>query len=217
MPVSHRYSNFFWWWTQLPETCREVEISILRSSVHLVGFIWNRLYWDVRPTKHKILYRSWKKRDCIFELSVISIMYPLLRILDLYNFISVWNSEFVLCSLHSFCRQTWTQYTSEHNLELLCSISHNTLLNLFTVPHFSSGTTALKTTSSCGLLCNWTACLYSSHSNTPLIFLFPVRHEWRCLEGAPSVWTTQTVFWNFLLFGILLLLQSLFSDFVSLP
>jgi len=25
--------------TQLPETCREVEINILRSSVHLVGFI----------------------------------------------------------------------------------------------------------------------------------------------------------------------------------
>jgi len=28
--------------TQLPKTCREVEINILRSSVHLVGFIWKR-------------------------------------------------------------------------------------------------------------------------------------------------------------------------------
>jgi len=26
--------------TYLPETRREVEINILRSSVHLVGFIW---------------------------------------------------------------------------------------------------------------------------------------------------------------------------------
>ena len=28
--------------TQLPETCREVEINILRSSVQLVSFIWKK-------------------------------------------------------------------------------------------------------------------------------------------------------------------------------
>ena len=28
--------------TQLPETCREVEINMLRSSVHLVGVIWKK-------------------------------------------------------------------------------------------------------------------------------------------------------------------------------
>jgi hypothetical protein len=43
--------------TQFPETCTEVEINVLRSSVHLVGFIWKRLYRDVRSTKHKIQHR----------------------------------------------------------------------------------------------------------------------------------------------------------------
>ena len=38
--------------TYLPKTCREVEINILRSSVHLVGFIWKKLYRDARSTKH---------------------------------------------------------------------------------------------------------------------------------------------------------------------
>jgi len=38
----------------MPETCREVEINILRSSVHLVGLICKRLYRDARSTKHKI-------------------------------------------------------------------------------------------------------------------------------------------------------------------
>ena len=37
--------------TQLPETCTEVEINILRSSVHLVGFIWKGLYREARSTK----------------------------------------------------------------------------------------------------------------------------------------------------------------------
>jgi len=37
----------------LPETCREVEINILRSGMHLVGFIRKRLYRDVRSRKHK--------------------------------------------------------------------------------------------------------------------------------------------------------------------
>jgi hypothetical protein len=36
--------------TQLPETCTEVEINIPRSSVHLVGFIRNRLYRGARST-----------------------------------------------------------------------------------------------------------------------------------------------------------------------
>ena len=40
IPLSHRYSKFFLMMgTQLPETCTEVEINILRSSEHLVGFI----------------------------------------------------------------------------------------------------------------------------------------------------------------------------------
>ena len=38
--------------TWLSETCRKVELNILRSSVHLVCFIWKRLYRDVRSTKH---------------------------------------------------------------------------------------------------------------------------------------------------------------------
>jgi len=37
----------------LPKTCRGVEMNILRSSVHLVGFIRKRLYRDARSTKHK--------------------------------------------------------------------------------------------------------------------------------------------------------------------
>jgi len=32
--------------TSLPETCREVEINILRSSVHLLGFIWTCDYYQ---------------------------------------------------------------------------------------------------------------------------------------------------------------------------
>ena len=43
---------------QLPETCREVEINVLRSNVHLVRFIWKRLYRYARSTKHKILHAS---------------------------------------------------------------------------------------------------------------------------------------------------------------
>ena len=39
--------------TLLPETCREVEINILRSIVHLFGLIWKRLYRDAGSTKHK--------------------------------------------------------------------------------------------------------------------------------------------------------------------
>ena len=38
--------------TQLPETSREVEINVLRSSVHLVGLVWNSLYRDARSTEH---------------------------------------------------------------------------------------------------------------------------------------------------------------------
>ena len=37
--------------TQLPETCREVEINILRSSVHLVGFIWKKKELQLRLMK----------------------------------------------------------------------------------------------------------------------------------------------------------------------
>ena len=42
-------------------------MNILRSSVHLVGFIWNRLYRDARSTKHKI---------CRICLSVHPYVYP---------------------------------------------------------------------------------------------------------------------------------------------
>jgi hypothetical protein len=38
----------------VPKTCREVEINILRSSVHPAGFIWKRPYRDTRSTKHNI-------------------------------------------------------------------------------------------------------------------------------------------------------------------
>jgi len=37
----------------LPETCREAKINIRRSSVHLVGLIWKRLYRNARSTKQK--------------------------------------------------------------------------------------------------------------------------------------------------------------------
>jgi len=39
--------------TSLSETCREVEINMLRSSVHLVGFILKRLYRDERSKNIK--------------------------------------------------------------------------------------------------------------------------------------------------------------------
>ena len=39
--------------TKLPETCREFEINMLRSSLHLFGLVWKRLYRDVLSTKHK--------------------------------------------------------------------------------------------------------------------------------------------------------------------
>jgi len=40
----------------LPETCREVEINILRGSVDIVDLIRKILYWDARSTKHKKKY-----------------------------------------------------------------------------------------------------------------------------------------------------------------
>ena len=42
--------------SQLPETCREVEINILRKSVHLVGFIWKRFYRDARSKNIKFFF-----------------------------------------------------------------------------------------------------------------------------------------------------------------
>ena len=44
--------------TQLPETCREIETNILRSSAHLVGFIWKRLYRNVgqQNTEYTIMF-----------------------------------------------------------------------------------------------------------------------------------------------------------------
>jgi len=41
--------------TQLPRTCREVEINILRSSVHLVGFIRKRK----EKKKNTVDHQAW--------------------------------------------------------------------------------------------------------------------------------------------------------------
>ena len=52
IPVSHGYSKFSWWWAH---SCPKHVQNILRSSVHLVGFIWKRLYKDSWSKKHKKL------------------------------------------------------------------------------------------------------------------------------------------------------------------
>ena len=58
--------------TWLSETCREVEINIPRSNVHLVGFTWKRLYKDGLSTKHKILIMGLMKTDSEYA-NVISL------------------------------------------------------------------------------------------------------------------------------------------------
>ena len=50
--------------TQLPKTCTEVEINILRSSVHLVGFISNRLLVKNAHTNN-VKPNSWLS-ECAF-------------------------------------------------------------------------------------------------------------------------------------------------------
>jgi len=42
--------------TQLPETCREVEINILRGSVQLVGCIWKNEYTAMHGQQNIKLY-----------------------------------------------------------------------------------------------------------------------------------------------------------------
>jgi len=44
--------------TQLPETRREVEINILRSSVHLVGFIWKNIMYMYLYVQN-VGFRKW--------------------------------------------------------------------------------------------------------------------------------------------------------------
>jgi len=44
--------------------CREVEINIPRSSVHLFGFIWKRLYRNALSTKHKNQFDVWLTVHC---------------------------------------------------------------------------------------------------------------------------------------------------------
>jgi len=53
IPVSHRYSKFSWWWTHSCPKHIEKFNKYLRSSVHLLGFIWKRLYRDAGTTKRK--------------------------------------------------------------------------------------------------------------------------------------------------------------------
>jgi len=48
IPVSHRYRKFSWWWAySCPKHVVKFEMNVLRSSVHLVGFIWNGLHYSL--------------------------------------------------------------------------------------------------------------------------------------------------------------------------
>jgi len=66
--------------TQLPETCRKVEINILRNSVQLVGFICKRLYRDAGQQNIKtnaklinsLLSRSLLYRSYMFQLQHVT-------------------------------------------------------------------------------------------------------------------------------------------------
>jgi len=57
--------------TYFPETCREVEINILRSSVHPVGLIWKRLYRDAG--QQVIKFSTAKDLNMIFRIIFNSI------------------------------------------------------------------------------------------------------------------------------------------------
>ena len=60
IPVSYRYSKFSWWWTHsCPKHVEKYEINILRSSVHLVVFIWKRsvYLWTEHCLKFRITDR----------------------------------------------------------------------------------------------------------------------------------------------------------------
>jgi len=72
--VLHRYSKFSWWWAHIsPKPCGELELNTLRGSVHLVGFIWKRLYRDARSTDIKIMRPRYSesKALCIAVLCLV--------------------------------------------------------------------------------------------------------------------------------------------------
>jgi len=58
--------------TQLPETCTEVEINILRSSVYILGFIWNSSVCRVSCSSSGTLH-------CVFRPIVLSCQLQALR------------------------------------------------------------------------------------------------------------------------------------------